>query len=275
MSVVRIAQISDPHFGTIREGVREGLAETLRTLSPNLVLITGDITQRARRRQFQQAYEFCQSLQPIPVFALPGNHDIPLFNVFARFFSPYGGFRKHFQNKLEMDWSHGGVQLTCLNSTSRWRHVQGDFDLERIEGRLRVKEPATQFRIAALHHPMDCPKETDEKNLLKGRVKTMEIFERAGIDLVLGGHIHDPYVTLSEDRYPEVKRRMILAVAGTCLSWRIRKDAPNSFNLIEIGTQLESSVSITRYDIGADKLFRPQPGPRRFVRRGETGWLTS
>jgi len=273
VSLVRIIQLSDPHFGTIKEGVREGLRETVKELSPNMVLITGDITQRARRGQFRQAHDFCKSLEPIPVFALPGNHDIPLFNVFARFFNPYGGFRKHFQRKLETDWIHSGVQITCLNSTSRWRHVQGDFNIERITQRLMEKDPATKLRIAALHHPMDCPKETDEKNLLKGRIKTMELFERAGVDLVLGGHIHDPFTATSEERYPEIQRRMVLVVAGTCLSWRIRKDAPNSFNLIEVETEGDATISVSRYDIAGDKLFYPRAEePHRFVRR-DGGWV--
>lgn len=273
MSRVRVAHLSDPHFGTIRPGVREGLRQSLLALSPDLVLITGDITQRARRGQFREAAEFCRSLEPLPVFALPGNHDIPLFNLFARLFSPYGGFRKHFQAEREMNWQKGEVRLTCLNSTSRWRHVQGDFNLERIRHRLGAPPLESTVHLVAFHHPMDCPKETDEKNLLKGRERAMALFQTAKADILLGGHIHDPYVALSDERYPHIPRRMVLVVAGTCLSSRIRKAAPNSFHLIDIESGHEPTVTVVRHDIGKDKLFSPRVGgTRRFVRLTHAGW---
>ena len=85
MSVVRIAHLSDPHFGTIAPGVQDGLLETLLTLKTDLVLLTGDITQRARHRQFAQAHRFAENIREIlpesAVIAVPGNHDIPLFNT--------------------------------------------------------------------------------------------------------------------------------------------------------------------------------------------------
>jgi len=254
--MMRIAQLSDPHFGTILPGVREGLLATLKELNPDLILLTGDITQRARRKQFIEAHEFADACKPSPLICVPGNHDIPLLNIWGRVFDPYRGFRKYFKYYQEKDYQLGDVLITGLNSTSRWRHIQGAFNISRIDKRLQTKS-ITTIHIAAFHHPVDCAKPQDEKNLLVNRNETLQLFEKHNIDLVIGGHIHDPYVGLSNTRYPSIQRRMILAVAGTCLSWRTRAGAPNSFNFIEVETKSTPQISITRYDQKTDLKFAP------------------
>lgn len=272
MSRLKIAHLSDPHFGTILAGTKHGLLTTLADIKPDLVLLTGDITQRARRPQFQAAKRFAREMRPTPVIAVPGNHDIPLYNVFARIFNPYGGFKGLFKNQLEKDFVHGDVLVTGLNSTSRWRHVQGEFEIGRLRRRLANKPVSTKFHIAAFHHPMDCRKPQDEKNLLKNRDAAMELFDQHGVDLIVGGHIHDPYVTLSKVRYPLTSRNMMIGVAGTCLSWRIRPGAPNSFNMIEVDTSsVPNKVLIARYDQREDKLFTLEH-VHKFHRQGQEGW---
>ncbi len=267
---LKIAHLSDPHFGTILPGVREGLIASLKERAPDLILLTGDITQRARRKQFAEARQFTQSLSPIPFIAVPGNHDIPLFNLYARVFHPYRGFKRLFKDHLEQDFRHGDVLVMGLNSTSQWRHVQGDFNLPRLERRLKEGTGKAKLLVAAFHHPVDCAKPADEKNLLKGRNEAMRLFDKYGVDLVMGGHIHDPYVTLSGTRYPDVPRSMVLAVAGTSLSSRTRSGASNSFNWIEVDTTATPTIAITRFDRGED--FRYEPSVvSRFV-RGEGGW---
>lgn len=253
MSFVRIAHLSDPHFGTLNEGIEDHLLRSLEEQEPNLVLLTGDITQRARRAQFRAAKKFTRRLS-MPIIAVPGNHDIPLYNVFARIFYPYWGFKKLFKNQLEKDFFHGDIQVIGLNSTSRWRHVQGDFSLPRIRARFEAHNKC-KIRIAAFHHPMDCAQHVDDKNLLRGREETMQIFDHAKVDLIVGGHIHDPFVTLSDRRYPNIQRRMILTVAGTCLSWRTRAGAPNSFNLIDVDTKDVPRIKITRMDLTSSRGF--------------------
>jgi 3',5'-cyclic AMP phosphodiesterase CpdA len=205
------------------------------------------------------------------MIAVPGNHDIPLFNIFVRFLNPYWGFKHLFKDQLEKDHIFGDVLITGLNSTSKWRHVQGDFNLQRLEKRLREHKPKTKVHIAAFHHPMDCPKPQDEKNLLKARDQAIQIFDGHGVDLMVGGHIHDPYVSLSTVRYPKTKRSMVIGVAGTCTSWRIRPGAPNSFNLIEIDTHDLPRMTITRYDQNQQLHFDPFR-VHKFIRRDESGW---
>lgn len=276
MSVLRIAHLSDPHFGTILPGVLEGLLETLNELKPDIILLTGDITQRARRRQFQDAKKFTHALPAARFIAVPGNHDIPLFNLFARLFNPYFGFKNLFKDQLEKDHRIGDILVTGLNSTSQWRHVQGAFDCKRLEKRLKAQSESPlssppKVHIAAFHHPMDCAKPQDEKNLLIGRDQVIEILARYRVDLIIGGHIHDPYVALSTVRYPKTERTMIIGVAGTCASWRTRKNAPNSFNLIEVDTRSTPLLTIHRFDQQPNLHFGITSS-HRFSKASEAGW---
>lgn len=277
MSVVRIAHLSDPHFGTISPDVHDGLLATLSTLKTDLVLMTGDITQRARYQQFADARKFAVSIQrALPdsdIIAVPGNHDIPLFNLLGRFLDPYRGFRRVFKFLPEKDFRRGDIVITALNSTSRWRHVQGDLSIDKTHARLKQKEKNAKIRIVAFHHPMDCRQSRDEKNLLKNREPIMNLFEEHQIDLVVGGHIHDPYVRLSTHRYPMNQRSMILSVAGTCLSRRIRPGAPNSFNFIEADTGTSTPrLTISRYDFQQNKIFTKENVNHFHRLESEKGW---
>ncbi len=271
MKRVRIAHLSDPHFGTINASVFEGLLTTLHKLQPTLILLTGDITQRARRSQFRAAKDFVKSLGPTPLIALPGNHDIPLYNLPARLLHPYRGFRRIFKGKVEKDYLHYDVRVTGLNSTSRWRAVQGDFNLQRITRRIEAPSKPAIVRIVAFHHPMDCAQHVDDKNLLRQRDSAMALFAKEKVDLILGGHIHDPHVALSPVRYPQVQRSIVIGVAGTCLSWRTRSGAPNSFNFIEVDTEAAPQIDFTRYDVSDNLLFAPIE-TKRFIRTSEQGW---
>lgn len=267
MSLVRIAHLSDPHFGTVYPEVETALLDRLRSLAPDVVVFTGDITQRARKSQFIAARAFREKLSPVPVLAVPGNHDIPLFNIFARVFAPYHGFRKHFHPAKDISLRLRGVEVLALNSTKPWRHVQGAFSPREISRKIPAKAPGVKLRIAAFHHPLDCSSSADETNLLRGREKVVNALGEREIDLVIGGHIHDPHFSLSDSRYPRAARTLVLATAGTCLSWRIRLNAPNSFHWIEAQTEPQASLKITRFEL--NKSFEFQPGLSERFQRGE------
>lgn len=271
MSRLNIAHLSDSHFGTILPGVREGLIATLAELKPDVVLFTGDITQRARASQFREAHAFTDQLKPTPLIAVPGNHDIPLYNIFVRLFDPYRGFKRLFKDQLEKDFVHGDVLISGLNSTDRWRHVQGEFNLDRLHRRLTEHKSASKVHIAAFHHPMDCAQPQDEKNLLTNAKDVISVFDRHSVDLMVGGHIHDPYVSLSKVRYPNTARNMVIGVAGTCTSWRTRKGAPNSFNWIEVDTFDKPRLTIARYDQRQDLRFALER-VHKFERSSDFSW---
>ena len=273
MAKIRIAHISDPHFGTTEPRKISALTESLKSLNPSLIALSGDITQRARRQQFRDAKKFCESLNPIPLVVVPGNHDLPLYNVAARFFWPYFGYRRILGFPLSSRKNFGEVDIVGLNSTDPKRHTQGDLYKADVV-KLKKFTGESIVRVAIFHHPMDCAKATDEENLLTNAQQALGYLEGAKIDLVLGGHIHDPYVRLSNARYPDAKRPLVIAVAGTCLSSRTRSGAPNSFNLIDIETKGDSAeMLIRRFDLSPTFEFTPVK-ESRFARENRDQWRT-
>ncbi len=234
--------ISDPHFGTQQGPVTDALRELIALRTPEVVLLGGDITQRARRAQFRDARRYMDSLG-IPFIAVPGNHDIPLYNVFARVLSPYGNYRRYFGADREPCYDSDTLLVVGLDSTRRYRHKHGEISarqVERVAERLRRARPG-QLRVVMLHHPLVAAVESDRSNLARGRERAMAAWVEAGVDILLGGHIHLPYVTAvvpgqarpARTEVPRGQAPQAWAVqAGTAVSHRVRGGVPNSVNVL-------------------------------------------
>src|SRR5690606_32134883 len=190
-----ILHLSDPHFGTEQPHVLTALRQFIIQHQPALTLLGGDITQRARRSQFNAARAFIDDL-PCPVLAVPGNHDIPLFNLYARLFSPYRNYRRAFGETLEPVLENERLLVLGVNSTTPRRHKDGEVSaaqIERVRARLAGASPR-QLRIVLQHHPVRALQESDIANLLIGHEQAVPAWVDAGLDLLLAGHIHLPYV---------------------------------------------------------------------------------
>lgn len=273
--MTRILHLSDTHFGTEREPVVRAVLRLVDALQPDLVVLTGDITQRARRSQFTAARRFVQALQR-PVLAVPGNHDIPLFNVMARWLNPYGGYRRALGPVLEPVVDIPGLLAIGVNSTRPSRRKNGEVDagqIERVAQRLH-KANADCLRIVLLHHPVRAAVESDQRNLLIGRELAIPAWIDAGVDLILGGHIHLPYVlSASADRIhvrdhsaeagitqgenpslpTDIRRQAWIVQAGTAISRRVRGNISNSVNVIEHSvSQGRHQCVIERWDYMTD-----------------------
>ena len=246
-----VLHISDPHFGTEQPAVVEALARFAQAQSPDLVILSGDITQRATRRQFCAAQKFMARLDAPAKLVIPGNHDIPLFDLAARLFAPYARYRRAFGPDLEP--VHDSAQLLAIgvNTTRRYRHVDGEISMaqiERVAARVERASP-TQLRIVVTHQPVYVTHAEDEKNLLRGRDHAIRKWAAAGVDLILGGHIHRPFACKLPKRLTGVARTVWLIQAGTALSRRIRSDAGNSVNLIRYrGLASQRSCTYERWD---------------------------
>lgn len=229
--MTRVLHISDTHFGTERAPVVQALLDLAGRLSPELVVLSGDITQRARARQFAAARKFVSDLG-LPVLAIPGNHDIPLFNIAARLLHPYGGYKRAMGVTLEPVFSSDGLLVIGVNTTRPARRKHGEVSraqVDRVCARLRQARPG-QLRIVVVHQPIRAATEGDVSNLLIGRDIAVPAWVGAGADLVLGGHIHLPYVVpLGEP----AGRQAWVVQAGTALSRRVRWGIPNSVNVLE------------------------------------------
>lgn len=252
-----IIQISDPHFGTEQSPVVQALRRLVQQQRPELVLLSGDITQRARRSQFKAARDFIDSLAPAPVIAIPGNHDIPLFDLAARFMSPYARYRAAFGDELEPEFETPGLLALMVNTTRHYLHKDGEVSAQqvaRVAARLARAQPA-QLRLVVTHQPVCVIKPEDRGNLLHGHEEAIRRWSQAGADLILGGHIHLPYVCALHEAWPGLARRIWAVQAGTALSSRVRHGAPNSVNLIRHGEEAGSDARdcvVERWDFSAD-----------------------
>lgn len=231
--MIRLLQISDTHFGTERPEVMAAIRQLCHEHSPELVILSGDITQRARRVQFAAAKDFTDQLDA-PLLSVPGNHDLPLFNLFARLFSPYRNYRRYFGNELEPEFETDRMLVIGVNSTRPSRHKNGeltDQQIERVARRLRLAGP-DQLRVVVQHHPVRAVEASDTANLMINREKAVPAWVDAGMDLVLGGHIHLPYVLPLYGQRGADGRQAWTVQAGTAVSERVRGNISNSVNLI-------------------------------------------
>ena len=229
-----LLQISDTHFGTEVKVVVDALLELTRTLTPDVLVLSGDLTQRARPEEFRAARAFVQRVGVPNVVALPGNHDIPLYNLALRAFAPYRNFQRYFGPDLEPSHDGDGVLVIGVNTTRNWLHKDGavsDAQIARVAERLRGAR-ADQLRVVVTHQPIFVSRPRDEKDILRNHEAALGAWSRAGADLILGGHIHLPYSRPLGEVRTDLKRNVWCVQAGTATSSRVRWDAPNSLNLI-------------------------------------------
>ena len=245
-----LLQISDPHFGTEQPAVVDALARLARQQRPDLLVLSGDITQRARPAQFAAARAFTDRLGAL-VLAVPGNHDIPLFDLWARLRRPYARHIAAFGDDLEPVHSSSDLMVVCVNTTRAWRHKNGEisgYQVDRV-ARLMAGAGAAQLRVVVVHQPVAVTRQEDEPNLLRGHAAAKQRWAAAGADLVMGGHIHLPYVMALHG----LARPMWAVQAGTAVSSRVRDGVPNSVNLLRWGGADAASGScfIERWDFSA------------------------
>ena len=243
-----LLQISDPHFGTEQAPVVEALVALARQQRPDLLVLSGDITQRARPAQFRAARSFMDRLGG-PLLAIPGNHDIPLLNLWARWKTPYAQHCAAFGPELEPVFRSADMLVIGVNTTRAYRHANGEVSpaqIDRVASQL-AGATAAQLRVVVVHQPIAVERPEDVKNLLRGHADAQCVWARAGADLVLGGHIHLPFVR----QLPGVARPMWAVQAGTAVSSRVRKGAPNSVNLLrwQAGT---GCCEVEQWDFAAD-----------------------
>ncbi|WP_244817063.1 metallophosphoesterase [Caballeronia sp. Lep1P3] len=240
-----LLQISDPHFGTERPRVVAALLRFADAMRPDVVILSGDITQRARRHQFAQARAFMNTFGATPTVVVPGNHDIPLFDPFARLFRPYANHARAFGAELEPSFESRDVLVIGVNTTRAYRHTDGEVSTEQI-GRVAVRlaaASAAQLRVVVTHHPVAVTRVHDENNLLHGRARAVQCWARAGVDLIVGGHVHLPYVVPLHDAFAGIGRRVWAVQAGTALSSRTRRSIGNSVNLIRYSTDASDAFA--------------------------------
>lgn len=227
-----LLQISDTHFGTEQPLVVEALVALAAQQRPDVVVLSGDITQRARPAQFRAAKAFVDRLGA-PVLAVPGNHDIALFDLWARLTRPYARYTKVFGTTLEPVYSSPDLLVVGVNTTRAWRHKNGEVSTAQIDrvATLLTNASPQQLRLVVVHQPAAVAQAEERSNLLRGHHAALQVWSAAGADLVMGGHIHLPYALALDG----LERRLWVLQAGTAVSSRTRSEAPNSVNILRWG----------------------------------------
>lgn len=245
-----LLQISDPHFGTEQAPVVEALVTLARQQQPDVLVFSGDITQRARPAQFRAARAFADRLGA-PVLAVPGNHDIPLLDLWTRLRHPYARYIAAFGTDLEPVHRSPELMVVCVNTTRAWRHKHGEISGRQVDRVAQLLEGAesAQLRVVVVHQPVAVTRAEDLSNRLRGHAAALERWAAAGADLVMGGHIHLPYVMALEG----LARPLWAVQAGTAVSSRVREGVPNSVNLLRWGVNpAPGCCRIEQWDYSAD-----------------------
>ncbi|MBU5612817.1 metallophosphoesterase family protein [Geomonas azotofigens] len=253
-----LLHISDTHFGTEQPEVVVALLALARDHAPDLLVLSGDVTQRARRWQFRAARDFLDVVPALATLVLPGNHDIPLFNLAARVFAPYRNYLEVLAEPLEPDFESDELLVLGVNTTRPQRHTVGEVSpgqVARVADRLRQARSG-QLRIVVAHQPVRATRDSDLKNLLRGHEAAVRAWSEAGADLILGGHIHLPHLRPLQEVFPDLPRQVWSVLAGTAVSSRVRGDVPNSVNLIHYCAQdATPCCTVERWDFGATGRF--------------------
>lgn len=246
-----ILHFSDLHFGTERPQVVEALIRLVKKKQPDLAILSGDVTQRARARQFAKAKLFFNRLEIPEFLIIAGNHDIPLYNLIKRFNAPYSNFTETFGNHLEPVIDSGNIKAIGIKTTRRYRHKNGEISKQQIDNvtDLLAKSRQEQLKIVICHHPVFPIKGIKTSNLLNGRMQALQAWSDVGVDLVLGGHIHLPYIVPLHQKFSDLEQPIWAVQAGTALSSRVRGNINNSVNLINYHIEgINRICSVERWD---------------------------
>ena len=231
-----LAHISDLHFGRIDAVVVEGLLRDLVLKQPDLIVISGDLVQRAKRRYFAEARAFLERL-PFPYLVVPGNHDIPVYNILNRFIDPFRNYKRYISRDLSPFHVDAEIAVLGLNTA---RSVILDFSHGRINRAQveRVREvfkelPDGVFKVLFTHHPFLPPPDAPNTRLVHRHKLALPALEEAGVDMLLAGHLHKAYSGDLATFHTGVARSILVAQASTATSTRTRNEA-NAYNLIAI-----------------------------------------
>jgi 3',5'-cyclic AMP phosphodiesterase CpdA len=235
-----ILHLSDLHFGRpFLPEVAAAAQSYARKLSPDVVVVSGDLTQRARAEQFQAAAEYLNGLGA-PVVVTPGNHDVPFYRLWDRFLMPYKHYRRHIAPELNSLTELAGMAIVSLNSSRRFTLTNGRIRRSQLDFATRAFEGATEsaVRVVVTHHHLAPAPDFIGGTVMPYARRAMERFTQLNVDLILAGHMHRSYIGSSLDFFPgELHRRGIVIVqCGTTTSrrGRGRERFKNTLNVIRI-----------------------------------------
>ena len=267
--MARLIHLSDLHFGAHDQRLVDAVAERVDEEKPDLVVISGDFTQRARTEQFKEACDFLERLRDAghDVLAVPGNHDVPLYDVFRRFLSPLTRYQRYIDDTLCPVHQLAGVTVLGINTARSLTFSEGRINEEQIQfirDTFSRSDPDA-MRVLVTHHPLFALPvgETGEVKQAVGRSElALDAAGEAGVDMLLAGHHHTASSHSARDLVTRAGPALVVQ-AGTATSIRLR-DESQSFNRIDIEGE---AVALTLQSWSGDKF--ESSTAQNYVREGD------
>jgi 3',5'-cyclic AMP phosphodiesterase CpdA len=238
---MRIVQLADLHFGAEDPRAIEAAADSVSQLNPDVVVVSGDMTQRGKHREFEMARKWIHQLN-YPSLIVPGNHDTPLFNLVSRASSPFQRHDHYFDSyagMLRVD----NVRIDGLNTARGWQArsnwAEGSVRLRHLANILNRDVDPDVVRLLACHHPFRSPRDAPLRTRTRRGSAASEMMAESDVSILLTGHVHTPHAEIIEER-----NGRYLAISAGTLSTRLR-NAPPAFNSLDITT---TTVSVTTHD---------------------------
>jgi 3',5'-cyclic AMP phosphodiesterase CpdA len=260
-----LVHLSDLHFGRVDPELLDPLRELVHRIAPTVVVVSGDLTQRAKSEQFEEARAWLDTL-PGPQIIVPGNHDISLYNVFRRFVLPLERYKRHITEDMDPVYIDDEIAVLGVNTARSLTWKDGRVNKEQVE-KIRATLaglPPGVTKVVVTHHPFDLPDGAKEEDLVDRAHMAMDAFAECGVDLLMAGHLHQSHAGNTEARYKISEYAALVVQAGTATSTRARGEV-NSFNVIRIEP---STIEVDRYGWDAVHKQFQLLATEKFMRSG-------
>ena len=263
-----VVHLSDIHFGRLDPATIDPLRAAISDVTPDLLAVSGDLTQRARRTEFAAARAFLDAI-PFPRLVVPGNHDVPLYNIVNRFLTPLARYQHAITDNLSPVYRDEELIAVGVNTARSWTWGEGRINERQVDdvvAQLAVA-PRDLIRIVVTHHPFDLPEGVREERLLGRAEMAMKKLSAAGADLFLAGHLHISHIGHTAERYDIGNHSALVVQAGT-VSTRSRGEQP-SFNVLRIA---RPGISVQRIVWDPARRAYLEAAEAKY-QHGESGWI--
>jgi 3',5'-cyclic AMP phosphodiesterase CpdA len=263
-----LVHLSDLHFGRTDPAILAPLVKFISEIKPELVAVSGDLTQRARTAEFLAAKEFLAAIR-FPQIVVPGNHDVPLYNPFSRFARRLDRYARYITPELQPVFADEEIVVAGVNTARAFTWKDGRINARQLAElrRTMMAGLTARTKIVVTHHPFDLPAGASGRVVGRSRLAIKTLAE-CGVDLLLAGHFHIADTSQTAKRYQLPGYSAIVVSSGTSTSTRGRGQ-PNSLNVIRIDAP---NLAIERWTWRPTSNLFDVLSIEKF-RRAENGWL--